>query len=123
MTKWARIFVLVLLAVHATTAGAATKVTFDDQGLARVDGKRFFPIGVWVYNIDPAVLADLHEHRFNTVVGNGIKPADVPAIEQHGLMLIPPRTDDFVKAAKNSPALLAWYLNDEPEEHNIPPEQ
>jgi hypothetical protein len=122
MSVTAKIFVLASLALSISAPGA-TRIAFDEQGLCRVDGRRFFTIGVWVYNIDPAVLADLHEHRFNTVVGNGIKPADVPAIEQHGLMLIPPGSDEFIKAAKTSPALLAWYLNDEPEEHNIPPEQ
>src|SRR5262249_20798754 len=97
---------LVLLLGSLVRGAAAAEVTFDDQGLCRVDGRRFFPIGVWVYGIDPAVLADLHEHRFNTVVGNGLKPADVPAIEQHGLMMIPMSGDEFLKAAKTSPSLL-----------------
>jgi hypothetical protein len=118
----AKLFLIALFA-SAVCANGATKVTFDDHCLCRIDGRRFFPIGVWVYGIDANVLADLHEHRFNTVVGNGIKPADVPAIERHGLMMIPVASDDFVKAAKDSSALLAWYLNDEPEEHNTPPEQ
>jgi hypothetical protein len=112
-----------LTACSFVRAASGTKVTFDEQGCCRVDGKRFFPIGVWMYDISPTVLADLHEHHFNTIVGNGVKPTDLATIEQHGLMLIPPGSDDFIKAAKSSPALLAWYLNDEPEEHNTPPEQ
>jgi hypothetical protein len=113
---------LVLL-VGSLAPAAATKVTFDADGLCRIDGRRFFPVGVWVYNIDSAVLADLHEHRFNTVVGNGIKPADVPAVEQNGLLMVPMDSDEFLKGAKDSSSLLAWYLNDEPEERSTPPDE
>ena len=88
----------------------------------RVDGRPFFPIGCWLYSLDTDVMADLHEHRFNTVLGNGIKPADLPLIEKHGLMCIPMASDEWFAAAKDSPALLAWYLIDEPEEHGTPPE-
>src|SRR5438067_1675975 len=120
--RLAATFVSLALLSLAPTLRGATKVTFDDQGFCRVDGKRFFPIGVWVYGIDSNVLADLHEHHFNTVLGNGLNPRDVPAVEQHGLMMIPMASDEFLKAAKNSPSLLAWYLNDEPEEHDTAPE-
>lgn len=102
-------------------AARAGKVDFGPDGACRIDGKPFFPIGVWVYGLDPDVMADLHEHRFNTITGNGIKPTDVSMIEKHGLMCIPPGGDDFVKAFKDSPSLLAWYLEDEPEEHNVDP--
>jgi hypothetical protein len=98
-------------------------VTFDDHGFARVDGKRFFPIGVWIYGLDPSIMADLHEHRFNTVVGNSIAAGHIKMIEDHGMMMIPVASDEMLKPAKKSPALLAWYLNDEPEEHKVPPEK
>jgi hypothetical protein len=39
------------------------------------------------------------------------------------MMCIPMASDAFVKAAKESPSLLGWYLTDEPEEHNETPEQ
>src|SRR5438552_1140998 len=119
----AKVATVILLSLASLARGSGNKVTFDDQGFCRIDGKRFFPIGVWVYNVNADVLADLHEHRFNTIVGNGVKPADIAAIEKHGLMIIPPGSDEFIKAAKNSSSLLAWYLDDEPEEHNTPPEQ
>ncbi|HEX8523913.1 MAG TPA: hypothetical protein VF669_16785 [Tepidisphaeraceae bacterium] len=101
---------------------AASKVTFDIDGTPVVDGKRFFPIGMWIYGLNTDVMADLHEHHVNTLVGNGINPGDLKLIEEHGMMMIPPASDAFLAAAKDSPALLGWYLEDEPEEHNIKPE-
>lgn len=112
------IFILILTAGIST---AATKVDFRSDGICRVDGKPFFPIGMWVYAVDTAVIADLHEHQVNTVVGNGLKPGDIPMLEKHDLMCIPFGTDDFLKAAAQSPSLLAWYLIDEPEEHGATP--
>jgi hypothetical protein len=100
----------------------AHKVDFAPDGTCRIDGKPFFPIGVWVYGLNPDVYADLDEHRFNMVLGNSLKPADLPEIEKRGLMCAPMGTDDWVAAAKDSPSLLGWYLEDEPEEHNVKPE-
>ncbi|MBA3271032.1 MAG: hypothetical protein H0T71_11015 [Acidobacteria bacterium] len=96
------------------------KVTFSSDGTFLVDGKPFFPIGIWVYNLDAHVMADLHGHHFNTIVGVGFKPDDVPLIEKHGMMMIPHITDEFF-AKKDSPALLGWHLTDEPEEHKVSP--
>src|SRR5690348_11038586 len=98
-----------ILCVATAFVAAATKVDFRDDGICRVDGKPFFPIGCWVYGIDSNVMADLHEHHFNTVVGNGLTPKDIPLLEAHGVMGIPFGTDEFLKAAKESPSLLAWY--------------
>src|SRR4051794_25446990 len=109
------------LALSITTSAHAAKVDFDSQGFLRVRGKPFFPIGCWVYNMDQSILADLHEHHFNTVVNFGFKPQDIKLFEAHGLMAIPPATDEFLKL-KDSPAVLAWYLEDEPEEHNVAPQ-
>src|SRR4051794_1821965 len=116
------VLVLLLLVGSTSTLAAGTKVTFDETGRCRVDGRPFFPIGMWVYGIDSNVIADLHEHHVNTVVGSGLQPKDIPALEKHGLMCIPAGTDAFFAAAKESPSLLAWYLTDEPEEHNEKPE-
>jgi hypothetical protein len=100
----------------------AHEVDFGPDGTCRIDGKPFFPIGVWVYGLDADVMADLREHRFNTVLGNHFKPADLPELEKHGMMCVPPVSDDWVAAAKDSPSLLGWYLEDEPEEHGVKPE-
>src|SRR2546421_76733 len=115
-----RVVFIAILCV-ASLARAA-KVDFDDRGYFRVGGKPFFPIGCWCYEMNEAVVADLHEHHFNTVVRWGFKPDDIKLFETHGLMAMPPATEEFLKL-KDSPSLLAWYLEDEPEEHDVPPEE
>jgi hypothetical protein len=110
-------FVLLLI---TTSVFAANKVTFNNEGTCLVNGKPFFPIGVFVYNLSTDVMADLHEHHVNTILGIGYTAKDLPLIEAHGMYVVPRPTDDFL-ALKDSPSLLAWYLEDEPEEHNVPP--
>jgi hypothetical protein len=104
----------------ASTGVSASTVAFSPEGNFLVNGKPFFPIGIWIYDLNPDVLADLREHHFNTVVGL-LKPAHVKPIEEHELMMIPPASDDFLAVAASSPSLLGWYLEDEPEEHNVDP--
>ena len=116
-------FFLFLIGALTARGQGATRVDFARDGTCRVDGRPFFPIGIWVYSLDTDVMADLHEHRFNTVVGNGVKPTDLPLLEKHGMMCIPMGSDEWLAAAKDSPSLLAWYLIDEPEEHNTTPEE
>src|SRR5207344_2943172 len=41
-------------------------------------------------------------------------------IHQHGMMCVPFSTDEFLKAGKDHPSLLAWYLQDEPESAHTP---
>src|SRR3954467_6614153 len=103
------ITVWMLLSVFVAPAGAGTKVSFNSEGTCLIDGMPFFPIGIWVYSLDAGVMADLHEHHFNTIVGVGFKPEDVPLIEEHGMMIIPTPMEGFL-ARKHSPALLGWYL-------------
>src|SRR4051812_17743551 len=119
-----RPFIFILLAVTcslavaragppaATRAGAAAPVTFDPAGNFLVEGKPFFPIGVWVYGINPEVLANLQAHHFNTIAGKGFNPPDVPTLEKHGLMMIPLPSEPFIAAARDSKFLLGWYLED-----------
>src|SRR5689334_14798326 len=97
----------------------ATRTTFGPEGTVLVNGRPFFPIGCWVYGVNPEGLADLHEHRFGTGVGDGVDPGDLAVLEKHHLRVIPMATDAWVAAGKKSDALLAWYLTDEPEEHNM----
>jgi hypothetical protein len=122
MNKTPRILMLALLLSLAVPAHGATKVDFAPDGACRIDGKPFFPIGIWVYGLDPGIMADLHEHRFNTVLGSGFQPSHLPLVEKHDMKCIPMATDEFIKAAKDSPSLIAWYLIDEPEEHGNTPE-
>lgn len=94
---------------------AGNKVTFDDQGVVQLDSKPFFPIGIWVYEINGAVMHECNERRFNTIVGNGFGPGAMDQIQSQGMMAIPFSTPEFVKQSINHPALLLWYLVDEPE--------
>ncbi len=102
----------------AIAASPASRVTFNDEGIALVDGKPFFPIGVFTYSIDPTVLAELREVQANTVV-YGFNPDQLDLLHDHGLMAICQTTEPWIKAAKDHPALLAWYLTDEPENRGV----
>jgi hypothetical protein len=103
------------------TAAPGSRATFNDEGIALVDGKPFFPIGVFTYNIDPTVLAELREVHCNTVL-NGFNPDQLNLLHDHGLMAVCHTSDDWIKAAKDHPATLAWYLTDEPENRGVTPE-
>lgn len=106
-------FVLLLPSLsHAEPTGS--HVSFNDEGIALVDGKPFFPVGVFTYEIDPGVLAELHEVRCNTVL-HGFNPNQLDLLHEHGLMAVCETSEPWQKAATNHPALLAWYLTDEPE--------
>jgi hypothetical protein len=105
----------------AAPAAPPSKVTFrPSDGIALVNGKPFFPLGVYLYDVTPNVLADVHEHRFNTVIGNGFKASEFDLLHDHGLMAVPFSTDENVSAVRTHPALLAWYLVDEPENTHTP---
>mgnify|MGYP002345563410 FL=1 len=81
------------------------------------DGKPFFPVGIYVYKLNSDIMADLHEQQFNTIVNisGGFEAGQLDYIHQHGLKTIVPSSTEWVKAAKDHPSLLAWYLTDEPE--------
>jgi hypothetical protein len=98
-----------------------TRVSFDKSGVAQVNGKPFFPIGIWTYEITPAVLNDLKGKHFNTVIGNGFKPADVDSIYKAGMMSVPFATKEFLPL-KSHDGLLSWYVTDEPEGHSNTPD-
>lgn len=100
-----------------------TKVTFAVDGTTLVNGKRFFPVGIWLYELNETVLADIHEQQFNTVLWNSpvIHPEHLKTVHEHGLMAICHVNDEWFPAAKDSPALLTWILQDEPESQGKSP--
>jgi len=106
--------------VFVARAADTSQVTFNDEGIAIVNGKPFFPIGVFTYGLSPEVLAELREVKCNTVV-NGFQPDQLDLIHQQGLMAICPPNDAWIAAAKDHSALLAWYLTDEPENRGVTP--
>jgi len=103
-------------------AFAGSKVSFDAQGNTIVNGKPFFPIGIYVYDLSDAVMKDIKSKGFNVVIGNGFKADQFDFIHQNGMMAVPFSTPEFVEKGKDHPALLAWYLIDEPEGHGHTPE-
>jgi hypothetical protein len=103
---------------HVIAASTGSRVSFNEEGIAIVDGTPFFPIGVFTYSIDPTVLAELHEVRCNTVL-HGFNADQLDVLHQHGLMAVCETSDAMVKAGINHPALLAWYLTDEPENRGV----
>jgi hypothetical protein len=108
------LFVAGVYATPPPTTGPS-KVAFDTDGIVTVNGERFFPIGIYLYELTPNVMADMHEHRFNTVIGGGFKADQFDFLLEHGIMAVPFSTPEFVATVKDHPSLLAWYLVDEPE--------
>lgn len=107
--------------LSAVAAPTGSHVKFNDDGIALVDGKPFFPIGVFTYSLDPTVLAELHEVQCNTVL-HGFNPDQLNLLHDHGLMAVCETAEPWIKAATNHPALLGWYLTDEPENRGVTPE-
>lgn len=122
---WLALASLFLLAFASSQLAVAdpegSRVSFDAEGIVLVDGKLFFPIGVFTYNIDPIVLAELREVHCNTVL-HGFNPDQLNLLHDHGLMAVCETSEPWIKAAKDHPALLAWYLTDEPENRGVTPE-
>ena len=114
--------ILILVVAAPETRPAPSKVEFDTAGVAQVDGKPFFPVGLFTYHLDSQVMAEMHERQFNTII-NGIEIKDLDLIHQHGLKAICFTGEDWFQAAHAHPALLAWYLTDEPEGHDKTPER
>ncbi|HEY3414370.1 MAG TPA: hypothetical protein VGM51_15135 [Armatimonadota bacterium] len=117
--RYAALLAMVLL-LGAETRGA---VRFDPSGNTLVNGRPFFPIGLYTYSLDPTVFADMKRLGFNTAIllTEHHSPAQLDEVAAHGLMAICPTTDRWFPAVKGHPALLAWYLDDEPEGHGQSP--
>jgi hypothetical protein len=113
---------LLALSFTATALGQGSKVTFDDRGNTIVNGKPFFPIGIYVYDLSDDVMKDITSKGFNVVIGNGFRAEQFDFIHANKMMAVPFSTPEFVEKVKGHPALLAWYLVDEPEGHGHTPE-
>jgi len=99
-------------------AAAGSRVAFNEEGIALVNGKPFFPLGLFTYELNTDVLAELHELQCNTIL-NGFLPNQMDLIEEHGLMAVCGTGSEWLLAAQHHPALLAWYLEDEPENRGV----
>ena len=121
-----------------TRAAVRRRVSFDGYGRTLVDGKPFFPLGMYAHDVTPEVLA----RYTNDTPYNCIMPYHAPSAEMldvcmyANLMVVysvqsfvygrkmygdrfRTREDSFrhiaglVRVAKDHPAVLAWYTNDE----------
>jgi len=95
------------------SASGRRGVWFDSQGTAMVFGRRFFPIGVYLYDFSTATEAEVLRQGFNTVIF-AVTPNDLGRLHADNLMTIPYPTPEWM-AVKDDPSILAWYLYDEPE--------
>ena len=114
------LLLLAILLMSAIPFACYGRMSFDRSGTTLVDGKPFFPVGIYLYSFDSRILAEVHQQGFNTVIW-GITPKDLDTLKAHGLMTVANATDEWL-AAKDHPSILAWYLLDEPEGHGKTPE-
>ena len=110
-------------------------VYIDAQGFTVVNGKRFFPMGLFLNPAGDDEMKDIAEGGFNTILsyyyGSNTDPESyLDKAQQHGLKVLYSLKDmypymhkaeykDFstasgtVKKLRDKPALLSWYINDE----------
>ena len=121
------------------------KVDFDSCGRCIVDGKPFFPLGMYASTIEKAWLDVYAKGPFNCIAVYGeTKRAGLDLCEAAGVKVMvdlrhgvfgtagaalakidtPEKSRAFLKreigAMKDHPAVLAWYLNDEAPATRIP---
>ncbi len=135
--KWL-LFVLIVVLVSAGGV-AADKVTLDQRGILQVEGKPYFPVGMYTLQDKAgkdhdAILAEAREAGFNTTVfyawtvetvtplldaaaRQGIRAFVYPTLPFSLRKTELTREEQIkdIKARMNHPALLGWYLVDEPE--------
>ena len=119
--------------------GEQRRVWIDDRQRLVVEGKPFFPLGLYLGPTEDEHLARIAAAGFNTILcyGYGVGANSEAYMERaraHGLKVIYsikdfyegttwfPKTQgkggldlarQYVSALRNHPALLAWYINDE----------
>ncbi len=101
------------LLLSVLCSSAPGQVRFSARGVAVIEGEPFFPIGVYTYGVDDRILTELRQMGFNTVVA-GFQPEQLSLIEKAGMKAICVNGPEWRAAAKH-PAVLGWYLMDEPE--------
>ena len=111
------------------------KVYIDKDGFTVEDGKRIFPLGVYLGPTDDENLQRISDGGFNTILcygyGSGKDPqAYMQRAQKHHLKVVYSVKDmypdlrkagpdamekaaGYIKQMRDNPALLAWYTNDE----------
>ncbi len=105
------------------------KVTLRDDGVTLINGKPFFPIGIYAVckrefngeNLDKA-FAGLKEAGFNFAhtYGNSYDPEFTAAARKYGFKLwVQARMPDrkLLDEGRHNPSIIAWYLGDDTSGH------
>ena len=108
------------------------KVSLRDDGIVLVDGKPFFPIGMYAVckrefngkDFD-AAFRELKEAGFNLAhtYGNSYAPDFLAAARKYGMKLwVEARFPDsrLVDVGRHNPNIMAWYLGDDTSDHILP---
>lgn len=115
-------------------AGYRQVVTLRDDGITLIDGKPFFPIGIYSVckrefngmSFDRA-FSGLKEAGFNFAhtYGNSYAPDFLEAAKKYGFKLwVSARMPDrnFLDVGRWNPSIIAWYLGDDTSGHQTPQE-
>ena len=115
-------------------AGYRQMVTLRDDGITLIDGRPFFPIGIYAVckrefngmDFDRA-FAGLKEAGFNFAhtYGNSYDPEFLAAAKRHGFKLwVESRMPDrkLLDVGRWNPSIIAWYLGDDTSGHQSPQE-
>ena len=113
-------------------APATPKVTLRDDGMTLIDGKPFFPIGMYAVckrdfngkDFDVA-FKGLKEAGFNLAhtYGNSYAPDFLAAAAKYGFKLwVAARFPDrrLIDVGRHNPSIIAWYLGDDTSDHILP---
>ena len=99
---------------------AAPAVRIDAYGRTIVDGKPFFPLGMYWSKVDPRLIGTYCEGPFNCLMPyNAPNRREMDLCASNGLKVIynvvgrDLSNGAIVRRFRRHPALLAWYLNDE----------
>ena len=97
------------------------KVRIDGKGMTYVNGKPFFPLGIYVHPRDYKLknFKRIAGGPFNCIIECAARESILNRLHKAGMMAIvkSPRSEDLMRRAygllKDHPALLGWYVIDE----------
>ena len=114
-------------------APTTAKVSLRDDGITLIDGKPFFPIGLYAVckrefngNSFDNAFKGLKEAGFNLghTYGNAYDPEFLAAAVKYDIKLwVAARfpEENLINTGRHNPSIIAWYLGDDTADH-IPPE-
>ena len=124
------------------TADVSRRVMFDGYKRTVVDGKLFFPLGMFANRLTPDTICKYTNDVFNCIMLYAATPEQLDLAQAAGLKVVYNIKDrvwgasrvrkgcetrekslraieEEIERVKNHPALLAWYINDESPETQI----